>query len=257
MIANSKEPAGLGADVPGTRSESTDGRLAPCPHIPPVGHPHRPRAGDRLVARAADTEREGGYDDTYPDGECVTVTYDSLLTHPNPSMFPTGLAFYGGVGDQVAPPSEPEPSPSRLRADLPTVASRRAIARHAAQKRLRIALGELWASLQALGRELRETARTSLLAHAVPPARRGPLPGGAKRLDGPAMGGASDAVEPRVGLAHDSAEPERCVRDSAGASRLQDALCRAGLAVEPVDSDTMGERLHLRTIRNASERARP
>jgi hypothetical protein len=251
VIANSKEPAGLGADVPGTRSESTDGRLAPCPHIPPVGHPHRPRAGDRLVARAADTEREGGYDDTYPDGEYVTVVWDVSDGRP------VRYRLYGGVGAQVAPSSEPEPIPSRLRADLPTVASRRAIARHAAQKRLRIALGELWASLQALGRELRETARTSLLAHAVPPARRGPLPGGAKRLDGPAMGGASDAVEPRVGLAHDSAEPERCVRDSAGASRLQDALCRAGLAVEPVDSDTMGERLHLRTIRNASERARP
>ena len=254
MIANSKEPAGLGADVPGTRSESTDGRLAPCPHIPPVGHPHRPRAGDRLVARAAGTECEGGYDDTYPDGEYVTVTYTHL---DRPGSIRTSVERYRRLGAQVAPSSRPEPSPSRPRADLPTVASRRAIARHAAQKRLRIALGDLWASLQALGRELRETARTSLLAHAVPPARRGPLPGGAKRLDGPAMGGASDAVEPRVGLAHDSAEPERCVRDSAGASRLQDALCRAGLAVEPVDSDTMGERLHLRTIRNASERARP
>ena len=254
MVANSKEPAGLGADVPGTRSESTDGRLAPCPHIPPVGHPHRPRAGDRLVARAAGTECEGGYDDTYPDGEYVTVTYTHL---DRPGSIRTSVERYRRLGAQVAPSSRPEPSPSRPRADLPTVASRRAIARHAAQKRLRIALGELWASLQDLGRALRETARTALLAHAVPPARRGPIPGGATVLDGPAMGGASDAVEPRVGLAHDSAEPERCVRDPAGASRLQDALCRAGLAVEPVDSDTVGGRLHLRTILNTSERARP
>ena len=168
-MTKGKEPAGLGADVPGTRSESTDGRLAPCPHIPPVGHPHRPRAGDRVVARAAGAERDGGLDGSYPDSEYVTVTYTHL---DRPGSIRTSVERYRMLGGRVAPPSEPEPSPSRLRTHMPTIASRRALAREAAQKRLRIALDELRASVQGLGRALRETARTALLARAVPPSAR-------------------------------------------------------------------------------------
>ena len=169
-MTKGREPAQAGTTVGHAKLDSEASHETP-PNPPRFPHhASGPDGGD--AARVGPCVGFVWDADDEPDGECVTVTYDSSLTHPNPSMFPTGLAFYGGVGDQVAPPSEPEPSPSRLRTHMPTIASRRALAREAAQKRLRIALDELRASVQGLGRALRETARTALLARAVPPSAR-------------------------------------------------------------------------------------